>query len=144
MQCALNGRPLISLIIPGVRYFGPIGGAVEGRGAARGAGSLVTSVIPAYNFSSAHLSRAPGPKHCIMCAGPCAVSLMYANQLFLSTALRSTEQKNCWDGCSGRRRASSHLCYLEISAAFALFNHSGVQIEDKASLSIWTLIDGKC
>ena len=58
-------------------------------------------------------------------------------QLFLSTALRSTEQKNCWDGCSGRRRASSHLCYLEISAAFALFNHSGVEIEDEASLSIF-------
>ena len=32
MQCALNGQSLISLIIPGVRYFGPIGGAVEGEG----------------------------------------------------------------------------------------------------------------
>ena len=70
----------------------------------------MTSVIPAYNFSSAHLSRAPGPKHCIMCAGPCTVSLMYATPLFLSTALRSTEpktghgetrQKNCWGRCNG-------------------------------------------
>ena len=70
----------------------------------------MTSVIPAYNFSSAHLSRAPGPKHCIMCAGPCTVLLMYATPLFLSTALRSTEpktalgetrQKNCWGRCSG-------------------------------------------